>query len=84
MQKLNVWAFAVAWGSVFSVCAILLGWAGAVFCWDKMPLNGISPFYLGYEPSLVGGIIGGMWSFVLWTTIGVIFASIYNFFVGNR
>lgn len=83
MKKLNVWGLAVTTGTVFGAGTLLLGWLAAIDPVVKID-SLISQFYIGYMPSFVGAIIGGMWAFVFWTIVGAIFASIYNWFVGEK
>lgn len=40
----------------------------------------VSPFYLGYEATLLGSAIGAAWGFVDGFIGGVVFAWIYNWF----
>jgi len=79
MEKLNVKSFALAWGIAFGVYAIFLGWVGASG-WGTSIVDIMSSLYIGYEPTFIGGIIGGIWAFVGAGIGGAIIASVYNIF----
>jgi hypothetical protein len=79
-MKLDVKAFALAWGISFGVYFALLGWISA-FGWGEGLVSLLSGFYIGYAPGLVGGIIGGVWAFFDAAIGGVIFALVYNWLV---
>ena len=83
MQKLNVKAFALAWGISFGVWVLVLGWLAA-FGWGEKIVEIISSFYIGYASTFWGGIIGGVWAFFDGAIGGAIIALIYNAFAGKK
>ena len=83
MQKISVKAFALAWGISFGLYALLLGWLAA-FGWGDKIVDILSSFYIGYAPTFLGGIIGGVWAFFDGAIGGAIMALIYNAFVKQK
>ena len=77
MQKLSVKAFALAWGISFGVYFLFLGWM-ASFGWGSGIVEAISTFYIGYAPTFLGGIVGGIWAFFDGAIGGAIIAWVYN------
>ncbi|MCL5017276.1 MAG: bacteriophage holin [Patescibacteria group bacterium] len=76
-SKLNVRAFAFAWGLSFGLYFLILGWT-AMFGWGNQIVEVASSLYIGYAPTFWGGIIGGIWAFADWTLGAAIVALIYN------
>ena len=83
MQKINVWKFALAWGISFGVYLMVLGWFAA-FGWGTKIVDMVSSLYIGYAPSFLGGVIGGIWAFVDWTIGVAIVGWIYNALIGKN
>jgi len=83
MQKLNVKSFALAWGISFGIYFIFIGWVAALGWGDKI-VELISSFYIGYAPTFLGGIIGGVWAFFDGLIGGAIIAFVYNAFIGKK
>ncbi len=83
MQKLNVKAFTLAWGTSFGLYFLFLGWV-AMFGWGDKIVETISTFYIGYAPTFWGAIIGGIWAFFDGAIGGLIIALFYNAFVKEK
>lgn len=64
------WGLAILLGTWW---ILLLGAQGGVF-------SKIGVFYIGYEVSWIGGIIGFFWSFVYGFLAGSVIAWLYDFF----
>lgn len=80
MEKLNVKALALSLGITWSLCTLFLGWV-ATFGWGARIVDVMSSLYIGYAPTFIGGIIGGIWGFFDGAIGGLILAWIYNDFV---
>jgi hypothetical protein len=63
MEKCNVKALAVAVGALWAIYVLLLGWIAA-FGWGEDMVDLLSSLYIGYAPTFLGGIIGGIWAFI--------------------
>lgn len=83
MQKINVKAFALSWGICFGVYFLFLGWTG-MFGWGQRLVEVFSSLYIGYAPTFLGGIIGGVWAFFDWGIGALIIALVYNALVGKN
>ena len=82
-MKLDVKAFALTW-------AILWGLGLPLATWWVMALDGASTaptwlghFYRGYNLTLAGSLIGGVWAFFDALIGGAIFAWLYNLLEGR-
>lgn len=67
--------FGVTWG-----LWILISGLVAMFGWTIDFVAVMHSSYLGYEPSLIGAIIGGIWAFVHGFITGALIAFFYNLF----
>lgn len=83
MQKINVKAFTLAWGISFGVYFLFIGWA-ASFGWGVKIVQDVSSLYIGYAPTFLGGIIGGIWAFFDGAIGGLIIALIYNALIKEK
>jgi hypothetical protein len=83
MQKINVMKFALAWGITFGIYVMVLGWL-AMSGWGIAIVQTIASLYVGYGPSFVGGIIGGLYAFVDWTIGIAIVGWLYNAMLQNK
>ena len=71
---------ALAAGMTWGVGMFLLGLTSTYFGWGTALTEMFSSFYIGYAPTLVGSIIGGVWGFVDGAIGGAVFAFLYNKF----
>ncbi len=81
MHRLNVGKFAFAWGITIGFYVMVLGWL-AMSGWGAGIVHTIASLYIGYGPSFLGGIIGGLYAFADWTIGVAIIAWIYNAMLG--
>jgi len=77
MKKLDVKVVAMAVGITWSISMLFLGWV-AIFGWGKALVELLSSLYIGYKPTLLGGIVGCVWGLIDGAIGGAIFALIYN------
>jgi hypothetical protein len=77
MEKCNIKALAVAIGVLWAIYVLFLGWIAA-FGWGRELVTVLSSLYMGYKPTFLGGIIGGIWAFVDGAIAGAIIAWVYN------
>ncbi len=76
-MKLNVKAFGLACGIIWGAIVLLFG-LGAMMGWGEDIVKFISRFYVGYQASFFGAVIGLVWGFVDAFVGGAIFAWLYN------
>jgi hypothetical protein len=77
-HRFHILCFGLALGIVWGVGVFLMGISAMFSGWgiDLVKLTGTT--YLGYQPTWIGSLIGGLWGFVDAFIGGVIFAAIYN------
>ena len=78
MAKLDVKAFGLACGIVWGVCTLLLGILTLTCGWGTRFVKSLSSLYVGYGPTILGSIIGGIWGFVDAGIGAAIIAWLYN------
>jgi hypothetical protein len=77
MMRLSVKGLALALGVTWGAGVLVLGLMGAVG-WGRAVVDVLGSLYLGFRPTLVGSVIGGVWAFVDGAIAGVIVAWLYN------
>jgi hypothetical protein len=78
MNKLNVKAFGLAFGIVWSTGIFLLGIFAMSCGWGIKWVGAISSFYIGYKATFLGSIVGAIWGFFDAGIGGVLVAWLYN------
>ena len=81
MAKLDVKALGLALGIVWGGCTLILGITAMFFDYGTGLVRALSSLYLGYEATLTGSVIGGIWGFFDMGIGGVLIAWLYNKFV---
>jgi hypothetical protein len=79
-QRLHVWALTLSLGIVSAIFMLFFGWMGALG-WGTEMIKSFTNFYIGFEPTFIGGIIGAVWGFVEGAITGWLIAVIYNIFM---
>src|SRR3989304_10169760 len=74
----HVLSIGIAFGIVWALGVVLLGLGAWWFGWGDPIVELLSSIYRGYDESVLGVLIGGLWGFVDAFIAGVIFAWIYN------
>ena len=82
-MKLNVKALGLAAGIVWSFYVIVAGLFAAFFDWGTPFVELMGSCYIGYAPTLVGSLIGGVWAVVDGAVAGVLIALVYNKFASE-
>ncbi|MCB1118145.1 MAG: bacteriophage holin [Chlamydiia bacterium] len=83
MNKFNLWKFCLALGIVWGAASLLAGWCAALG-WGELYVRVMSSIYIGYEPTFLGGIIGGIWGFFDGAIFGLAIAFVYNALVSEK
>ena len=78
MNKLNIKAFGLAAGIIWSGATFFLGLMVMFLNWGTGWENVMATLYIGYKPTFLGCIIGAVWGFFDGGIGGVIFAWLYN------
>jgi len=77
MSQLSIKGLGLAMGIVWAFCNLLAGWA-AMFGWGVKYVDIMSSVYIGYTPTWIGGIVGGVWAFFDGAIGGILIAFVYN------
>ncbi|MEQ8195882.1 MAG: bacteriophage holin [Rhodospirillales bacterium] len=77
-QRLSILSLGVALGLTGGATVFLIGIATGLFGWGEFVVQVLSSLYIGYEPSIVGSIAGGVWAFVHGFFVGAFIAWFYN------
>lgn len=80
MAKLNVKAFGLACGIIWSFGMLVMGLINMVSDWGSGWVQLMSSLYPGYTPTVLGSIIGAAWGFVDAGIGGILLAWLYNKF----
>lgn len=83
MEKLNIKALAVGLGVTWASGMLFVGWA-SMFGWGTKIVEVMSSLYIGFGPSVQGGIIGAIWGFFDGAIGGAIIACVYNAVAGKK
>jgi hypothetical protein len=83
-SEFGVISFGLALGITLALLTFVVGITAGLFGWGVVLVQVLSNLFLGYEPSFVGAIVGAVWAFVDGLIAGVIFAWLYNRFVGRH
>jgi hypothetical protein len=78
MNKLDVKALGLALGIFWGLYCIILGLVAMLCGYGTSLLEVIASYYIGYKPTLLGSLIGGIWGFIDGLICGVITAWLYN------
>jgi len=81
MVKLDVKAFGFALGVVWGGLMFILGMTDMLYFWGNTWGRMMSMIYVGYKPTVIGVIVGGLWGFAYASLLGFTVALVYNRFV---
>ena len=79
-MRLKPCALGLAIGVTWAIGAILAGWFSAWWDWGTTVVDTMGSFYVGYQSTFLGGIIGGAWAFVDGFITGLLVGWFYNRF----
>ena len=77
-MKLDASRLGIALGIVCGAGCLVLGWAAAAFGWGTPIVELAGTLYIGFAPTLAGGLIGAVWGFADGLIGGLLIAWIYN------
>ena len=80
MARLDVKAFGLACGLLWGLAMFLLGIIDMLTKWGDGWGALMSTVYIGYQPTIIGSLIGGLWGFVDAGIGGLVLAWLYNKF----
>lgn len=77
--RMSKMGFGLGVGICWAICTFIAGMT-AMFGWNIDFVAVMHSAYIGFEPSVVGSIVGAIWAFVHGFIGGVIVAFFYNMF----
>jgi len=77
--KISSIGLALGVGIYWGLSMVVAGWA-SMFDWGNGFVSVMSSLYIGYEPSFIGAVIGGIWGFFDGFIAGGVVAFFYNAF----
>ena len=80
MDKLNVKAFGLASGILWSACTLFCGISAALWGYGAAWVKLFGSFYIGYQATLGGAVIGAVWGFFDGLIGAMALAWLYNKF----
>lgn len=78
--KLSIFGFGLAIGIIWGIGMLLIGLLGWSADYGLAFINAIGSIYIGFEATLLGSIIGGIWGLIDGFVCGVLVAWLYNCF----
>lgn len=80
--RLSPLAFGLSLGVVWGASVVIMGLLAHYFAYGTAFVTAVGVVYVGYEPSIMGSLIGGLFGFIDALVGGVIIAWLYNVFSG--
>ncbi len=78
-SQLNLIAYSAAFSIMWAAFIFCIGLTAAYLNWGNGIVTAMSTLYLGYDATLIGAIIGGIWALIDGAVGGAIFAVVYNY-----
>ncbi|MDF1646747.1 MAG: bacteriophage holin [Legionellaceae bacterium] len=80
--RLSPLAFGLSLGVLWGASVLIMGLLAHYFSYGSEFVGAMGVIYVGYEPSIMGGIIGGLFGFIDALVAGALIAWLYNIFSG--
>lgn len=77
--RLSVIGLALGLGITWGIYQVIVGWT-SMLNWGNAYVSVMSSIYIGFEPSFLGAIIGGIWAFANGLIAGALISWFYNIF----
>jgi len=78
MAKFDAKAFGISCGVIWGVAMFFLGICDIFSAWGCGITKIMATLYIGYQPTILGSVIGAVWGFVDAGVGGFVFALLYN------
>lgn len=78
MNKLDIKALGLTVGIFWGLYCVLLGITSMLFGYGTPLLELLASLYVGYKPTLLGSLAGGLWAFADGFIGGAVVAWLYN------
>ena len=83
MDKMCIRSLTFSLAITWAIGVLFLGWV-AIGGWGSYLVDVLGSFYIGYEASFFGAIIGAIWAFVDAAIAGFLIALFYNIFASKK
>ena len=83
-QKLSKLALGLSFGVVWGLSVFFMGLLAMCCQYGQPFVDAIGSFYIGYEATWLGSLIGALWGFVDFFLFGFFIALFYNIFLCCR
>ncbi len=80
--RLSPLAFGLSLGVVWGVSVFIMGLLAQYYAYGTEFVSAMGVVYIGYEPSIIGSAIGGLFGFIDALVGGALVAWLYNVFSG--
>jgi hypothetical protein len=80
--RLSPLAFGLSLGVVWGVSVLIMGLLAFHFSYGTEFVSAMGVLYIGYESSIIGSLIGGLYGFIDALIGGALIAWLYNCFSG--
>ncbi len=77
--RLQPCALGLALGIVWGLSLFIIGLFASAGYWTDF-VNSLGKYYYGYDASILGSMIGGLWGFIDFFIGGMVIAWLYNLF----
>lgn len=78
--KLSPVALGLSLGILWGVSVLILGLIATYYAYGKPFVAAVGGLYIGYEPTILGSLLGGLIAFIDFFICGLIIAWLYNLF----
>jgi hypothetical protein len=80
--KLSPLAFGLSLGVIWGASVLVMGLLAFYLSYGTAFVNAMGVLYIGYESSIIGSLIGGLFGFIDAFVGGLLIAWLYNVFSG--
>lgn len=80
--RLSPLALGLSVGVVWGASIVIMGLLAHYFAYGTAFVTAVGVVYVGYEPSIMGSVIGGLFAFIDALVGGALIAWLYNVFSG--
>ncbi|MCH9755954.1 MAG: bacteriophage holin [Gammaproteobacteria bacterium] len=81
-HRLSPLAFGLSLGVIWGVSVLIMGLLAHYLSYGTEFVSAMGVVYIGYEPSIMGAVIGGIFGFIDALVGGALIAWLYNVFSG--
>ncbi len=78
-SRINIIALTATLGIIWGCGVFVLGLMATYLNWGNSLVTAISSLYLGYNTTLIGSLIGGIWALIDGASAGAVIAFVYNY-----